>query len=480
MTTRNSGIPGLIRRLSNDERKFLWSPIPNVSIAARITGNVREKDLRRALETVRHIHPLLRARVIIDEHHDAYFTTDNVPPGIFRIAERHSASQWFDEIVREHDIPMEPETGPLVRFVLVYSPEVSELIVFAAHTICDGTALADLIRDILTAYADLSWKKTVIQPPLIAEYLPEKNRFSPGELIKNVLIHHWNRQWQKRPHYFGQADFNAVHAAYWEKYRYRCVLLELGSEAAGELTSRCRREGVTITPAMTAAFLAAYEDVKGPLAGKDRSIAIPFDLRRHLGARKDFFCFFVGGFQFRFVYNRKKRFWKNVQDLHRIISQRVKALDNSSPVMGMDAFDPTLLDAFIGFAGYLLLAPEALSRTEVLKTFAKDEKNVAWNLARGMGSRMVGTIMTNLGRLDFPETYGNLRLDRIVLAPSASETVPLILAGAGVSGTLAFTANFVERRDGTSRITLPDMIRIRNRALEYLGFPEKVSDRAME
>ena len=478
--TCNPHIPGCIRRLSNDERKFLWSPIPNICVIARIFGTLSKSDLLRALETVRSIHPLVGARVVIDEHHDAWFTNNAVPPTQFRWVERVSETQWFDEVRNEHDRPLEPEKGPLIRFVLVTSPEVSELIVFAAHTICDGTALANLIRDILICYTDPLRHSEIIQPPLITDYLPEKSRFSLVEILKNALIHHWNRQWRKKPHYFGQADFCAVHAAYWEKYRYQCVLLELGREATDDLTSRCRQSGVTITSAMTAAFLAAYEDVTGPLSTKDRSVAIPFDLRRHLGTKEDFFCFFVGGFQFHFVYNLKVPFWGNVQELHRIISRRVKCLDNSSPVMGMEAFDPALLDAFIGFAGYLLLAPDALTRTEAIKIFARDPRNVAWNLARGMGSQMGGTIMTNLGRLEFPEIYGSLRLDRIFVAPCASETVPLILAGAGVSGTLTFTVNFVERKDGTSRITSREMIRVRNRALEYLGFPEKVSDKALE
>lgn len=119
---------------------------------------------------------------------------------------------------------------------------------------------------------------------------------------------------------------------------------------------------------------------------------------------------------------------------------------------------------------HAVLAPDSLTRTDTLRTFAKDSKNTAWNLARSTGSRMGGTIMTNLGRLDYPETYGSLRLDRIFVAPCASETVPLILAGAGVSGMLTFTANFVEQKDESSQITTREMIQVRNRALEYIGF----------
>ena len=92
-------------------------------------------------------------------------------------------------------------------------------------------------------------------------------------------------------------------------------------------------------------------------------------------------------------------------------------------------------------------------------------------------AKMGGIIMTNLGRLDIPETYGSLRLERMYLAPCAAETVPLILAGVGVGGCLTFTANYVERIDRTSPVGTEKKIRIRNLALEYMGFSDKKTER---
>lgn len=58
----------------------------------------------------------------------------------------------------------------------------------------------------------------------------------------------------------------------------------------------------------------------------------------------------------------------------------------------------------------------------------------------------------------------------------ASEMFPLFIAGASVNDKLAFTLNYVERVGGGNELS-KEMIR--NRALEYLGFPEKASDRAI-
>jgi len=147
----------------------------------------------------------------------------------------------------------------------------------------------------------------------------------------------------------------------------------------------------------------------------------------------------------------------------------------------MARFDPTLLDAMGNFALWGYYLPGAMHRTPTLSSFARDTKNVAYNLAEKFRTGFTGTVMTNLGRLDYPENYGDLILDRIFFLPSAGgEMVPLLLGGAGASGRLTFTANYAERRDGTGPVTTDDMIRIRNRALEHLGFPEKVSERAIE
>ncbi len=43
--TNDSKIPGCVRRLSNGERFWLWSPAANVVVAARIIGDVSEKGL---------------------------------------------------------------------------------------------------------------------------------------------------------------------------------------------------------------------------------------------------------------------------------------------------------------------------------------------------------------------------------------------------------------------------------------------------
>jgi hypothetical protein len=89
-----------------------------------------------------------------------------------------------------------------------------------------------------------------------------------------------------------------------------------------------------------------------------------------------------------------------------------------------------------------------------------------------------GTISSNIGRLYFPEAYASLRLDRMFFVAPASEAFPLFIAGVSINDRLAFSLNYVERLGGGNVLT-GDMISIRNKALEYLGFPWKASDKAI-
>ena len=61
----------------------------------------------------------------------------------------------------------------------------------------------------------------------------------------------------------------------------------------------------------------------------------------------------------------------------------------------------------------------------------------------------------------------------------ANRDAPLILGGVGVSGRLTFSLNDVVDSKEDFQSFTEDMIKIRNRALEYLGFSDKADDRAL-
>jgi len=473
-------IPGCIRKMSNLERGYYMHPGCNVAVVARIAGTVSEPDLCRALAAVRRIHPFAGAKIVTDEDHNVWFSAGNIPEPPLRVVERTSDTQWFAELQSELKVPFRLAEGPLIRFVLVHSRCVSDLVIICSHSICDGVALTNLIRDILELYADQGKKITVLPPLEIADYLPQARGFSCKTLLPRLFARYGNRCWRKSPHYFSQEDYEAVTRAFWEDREFGAVLIGLGQEETAALAARCRKEGVTIGSAVMAACIAAHEDCAGAFTKNRKLVLIPFDLRRHATRPiGDVFCLCVGGAQFPFTYHSDKPFWANAIALHTEIHRRVKDLDSAG--MGISAFDPSFIDAFACFAMLKQMIPdEAFTRTENLARFSEDTKNIAFTFARNAGNMITGTIASNLGKLSIPETYGDLRLDRIIFLPPASELVPLVLGGVTLGGNLEYSLTYIEQKDDRDASRTTEMIRIRNRALELLGFPEKVRPGAIE
>lgn len=477
-TARNP--PGCIRKMSNLERGYYMHPGCNVAVVARIAGRVSEHDLRRALETVRRVHPLVGAKIVTDVNHDVWFSAENVPEPLLRVTERISDTQWSAELQSGLKVPFRLDEGPLIRFILLNSPDRSDLIIICSHSICDGVALTNLVRDILVHYTDPGKKVTVLPPPEIADFLPQAHGFSLKTLFPRLIACYSNWCWRKSPHYFSQEDYEALTNAFWEDREFGAVMIALGPEETATLAARCRKEGVTIGSAVMAAYIAAHEDCAGAFSGSLRNVMIPFDLRRHATRPAgDVFCLCVGGAQFAFTYQSGKPFWANAVALHTEIHRRVNHLDSAG--MEIRAFDPSFIDALACFAMLKQIIPdEAFARTRTLTQFLHDTKNIAFTFAKNYRTMIPGTIASNLGNLSIPETYGDLRLDRLVFLTPASDMVPLVLGGVTLGGNLTYSLTYIVRTDGRESSRTEEMIRIRNRALEYLEFPKKAHSRALE
>lgn len=469
-------VSGCFREVNNLERVYFWTPYGNVSMIARIKGNFSEDKLRFAIETVRKMHPLLGAKIIFDEDHNAWFSTDNVPQPNVKIIARVSDTQWFEELQHEITIPFDLEKGPMIRFMLIHSENVSELVIICNHCICDGMSLTYLVRDLLIYYLNPEKEVKVVFPSDMVDFIPKRG-FSISSVMMRLFISHANRKWKKKPYNFKYEDSVALQNAYWDKNMFKTVLLELGPQETKDLSKRCRENGVTVGSAVTAAFIAAREEIKEPFKKNQKKIWIPFDLRRHINKKiGDVFCLCVGAPIFPYTYNSKKPFWENVSLLHGEVHKRVEKLDSGA--FEVLDFDPTLMDALSSFAPFKNVVPEAYIQTENLLQFSNDKKNIAFSFAKKSEHMTPGTIPSNLGKLNIPETYGELKIDRMVFLPVLSNSVPLTLGGVSISDKLVFSLIYPEQKNSNGSKTM-EMIQIRNKALEYLGFPDNASEKAM-
>ena len=394
-----------------------------------------------------------------------------------RIVERVSEHQWLDELKEEARVPFDIGRGPLIRFVLLQSPEVSDIILLSNHSICDGMALANLVRDILCLYEDPAQEVRVLDPPDVLDLV--KPGISLQGLIARFFVGLGNRKWRKNPYHFGAEEYAALYRGYWEKRKPGLVLMEFDPDESAHLLAICRSHGITVGSAVSAACLAAHTDIIGEFPKEQQTVMVPFDLRQRLDPPVgNVFCFCDGGVKFPFAWSKKKIFWDNAKDLHKEIHSRIDVLDQSC--LDIPVFEPSFIDALSAFGLFVDKVPEAYTRTDTMQRFIRDTGNVVFSFNRNYEKDLPGFVPSNVGRIDVPESPGGIRLDRLIFLPGISDLNPLVLGGAGAGGRMVFTLPFVDPSVKTGVSPEVELIRIRNRALEYLGFAEKVSNRAME
>jgi len=154
----------------------------------------------------------------------------------------------------------------------------------------------------------------------------------------------------------------------------------------------------------------------------------------------DAFCLFVASFQFKFDYDPKKPFWENARTFHRRARKKLDARDVFGLVPEFDRFDPTLIADAGNFVLHAKDVPKGFSRYDKLSAFARDKYNIAFQLFKLINSAFAGTWASNLGRLNFPETDGSLRLERMFFAPQSAS----LLSGVSVGGRTTFALNYME------------------------------------
>jgi NRPS condensation-like uncharacterized protein len=451
------------RKLVPFERRFFRGSTDTISIVARVKGFISEEDIRNALYKVRQQHPLVGVRVYLDENNDAWYTTEKVPENPLKVVQHASEKDWYRELLNEYKIRFETEKGPLARFVLVQSPEISEIIIICHHVICDGTALAILARDLLLYVGNPDRKvQEMSEPPLATpENFPIDIKI--GKLMMFV-INKMNKMGQKYKVIFDEEDEDNIFRAFWDKYDFKVISVELNEKETSDLAEKCNQHGITVNSALNTAFLAARYSIRGHFKGGRRNIMIPVNTReRYKKPVGEHFGLYFSVFQFKLSYNPKKDFWENAKIFNEKVREKldIKKVFKIAALIGL--FDQSLVDTrSFSFMGNLV--PSNFSRYEKIHAFSNDEKNMINKRTKKQIPKMPGLAITNLGRLDYPTKYGPLELERFIFITSGTPYMELVIPVVTVAEKLTFTINYLEGTTDT-----PTMEKIKNKALKYLG-----------
>ncbi len=437
---------GFKRKMGGPERRFLSLPNANVVMGVRIKGRVSQNLLKSAVLQVRQKHPLLGVRIILDDHSSGWFTQDNVPEIPIDIRPRATNEDWIEVATEELKRAFSTETGPLMRMVLLQSPDVSDLIITAHHSICDGRSLVYLIRDIMNylEYPDHEREPLPVMPIAIQEYLPSSA--AVGWLTK-FIIKRMNRKWLRKGISFNTKDYQQLHQEFWQKHHPSIFRWELPPPQTTALVARCRQEQVTVNSALYAAFIKAQQHIQGNSHEYFHNILMPVDFRERLiKPVGEAVGFYVSVVMFKLKITPEKPFW----EIARTIDNRAR-----QKLTNKNIFDSQKIS---------LVSPSLMDGIILAKHGKLDDKMAIGHVKRkGLDKLFAGIMVSNLGRLEIPVDYGDLHLDALIGPVAYSDSLQKVLEVVTVGNNMYFTITF-----GETLISKNTVAQIKDTAMKYL------------
>ena len=455
------------RRISPLEGMFLHAPYAIVTMTARIKGSVSKEMLQKTVLKVQARHTNLRLKVEYDDQGDAWFTSQDVQTIPVESIPRENDQGWMEVIQLQRQIPFDFEVRPAIRFFLVQSPTVSELVIFCHHLICDGLSLAYLARDILTVLGNPEFELEVLPDPqpIDRENLPPGVKMNG---LVNFVVNRINKDWGEQRIDFDDEDYRALSEAYWTAFNHQMSLLEFSEQQTASLVNKCKAEGITVNSALAVGLAAAQIEVQGLLPFHS-SITIAGSLRDRLARLAgESMGFFVGAVSPKFVYKENLGFWENARRFNKKVQPLYTNKNLFKDPLIWSYLDPGILESlsFKMIGGMVDSSP----RTEKLNSFSQQEDVVSSMIKRenmdSFENVLIGTAVTNLTRMDFPRTYGDLELERLIMNPGGAYPLVFvnILAGAVTcSGRLSLMLEY-----STERIQTDTVLKIREKVFALL------------
>ncbi len=455
------------RKVSPVERIFTRSPYAIVTMVARIKGEITEEQLKNAVSKVQKRHYNLRVRIVEDENHDFWFTPEGVHGIPIEVVARQSNDQWMQVYHKACPVPFEFEKRPPIKFILVQSSTISELVIFCHHLICDGFSLAFLSRDILEHLGDPNKDVEVLADPLPVNLDTIPAEVSPNFLIK-FFINRFNKKWQKEPIYFNQQDYESLTAAYWKRYKHCMISIELSESETSALVDRCRKEQVTVNSAISTAFAGAQKIID--TSRFNSNIAVAGSLRNRLTKPVgEEMGFYAGAVTLKFDYDEKKDFWENGRAFHKKITSLYTNKKLFDDPMTWSLLNPCILESRDFKVLGKFVSPDEPNYSK-LSSFAEKEDFVYSLLKRekieSIKNILLGTAITNLTRMDFPKTFGSLELDRLIMNPGGAfplPTVRIVVGAVTASGKLSILLEYAKETVDTAT-----MEKIKDQATDFL------------
>jgi NRPS condensation-like uncharacterized protein len=397
----------------------------------QVTGRINLAQLAWAAAAVVAEQPLLRVSIrAASDGTDPRFEPAADP--ILPIRVVHADADDEDAAERELDLaemrePVDTSVAPMARLVDIVraagtDAETHDLILTMSHTIVDATARVNILTQLLRYAAewdpDNDAPRTVIPRdpvPPIGYALPKKVR-GMGRAIASVFGEHMaslraKPQPLKPLRYVRPAD-----------KRTRLLLRKLSGDQLEALLTACRRKGVTVHAALSVAVGRAVGRELGIKTGKV-TLRTPVQARAELDpplTKSD-----VGNYMcITSTYTNvdpDADFWEVARQFNKDLKRRLRLKLHLSSISLMRKFAP--------------------------KSVATSGKFVD-----GIDGRAAGAVVvSNLGRLDFPDQIGDWKLSAVQFFSTMSVTGQLAICAVTSNGVLHVNVCYVEGQSTAER-----------------------------
>ncbi len=372
-----------------------------IKILATIDGEVDPERVRQAFPKLKKRHPLLGSRMILDQEGQAWLVTERVPDFELQVYEKRGDLDWLERVSEQDLIPFRMSVGPLARFMLLTSETSSDLVLYMHHVMSDGLSGLYVMEDLLSLVGEPEKELPPLPPPVdvVKNIPPNIGRHIPW--IERFVIGRMNARWRKNKIAFSDDDFVKLQEKRYEE-KDRAIVLSLTAAETSALAEKCHMRGVTVNSVLLTALLAAKYAVPALAGVIPDELNFMVNLRDKLTEDPGRGCgFYVGMIPIQARFNPKKDFEHNLLTIHSEAAKKIR--EDREPfkdIIRVEAIDPGLLDA-LDFESYGIL------------------ENPAVKKFRGVMSKVwPGVELTNLGRQDLPERFGDLTVRKVIFLAS--------------------------------------------------------------
>ena len=409
------------------ERQDLFDVSIVIAMRFHISGNVTESAIRMAFENAVRSHEILSTKVVIDAEGKAYYEKPEKENSANKLADSDSASSsnklffevndWQSIIHREEKKRFKIEEGEFIRG-FVYesgsdeSGEGTSILFMMHHLGGDGKSLVYFIETFMKCLAEEGTKDVLEMRTIPAGDISDKalrDRVGPLALVPKIYNKKWLKEMDSKEEagknakrVFTFSDLDEAYDEYWKDRESEIKEFVIAPETMTKVLEKCKEWKIGFTAYFTTAFL--------------RRMARKLDIGYAVDAREDGNKSMgnqATGISIKYAYNYDKSFRKNAEKVQSLMSNKLEDDGARNFILPfMAAFEPTLVDA-------INLEHAGAFRSKTSKSLAN---------MLGYGKKTKDLSITNLTKLDIPDTYGSLKLDYFSFIP------PVVSYGRNIIG----------------------------------------------